>query len=201
MAYEYFHQPLAKILHRSLLEDAFYITMEASVPGGDLAAREAMWRYMDYSMKEGQEFGFLQLPEEGSYGASIWSKPLATPLAAEKERRKKAFLSENMGPSSLETYERIVRFMSAKSEEWVAPDSWYLSILAIAPDRQGQGLGRTLVSPVLEEADALGLATYLETFNPRNKTFYNRLGYEDAAIIEEPTTGAEYSLMIRPPAR
>jgi hypothetical protein len=42
----------AKALYEALTEDAFYITMEQSVTHG--SAREAMIRYMDWSMVEAE---------------------------------------------------------------------------------------------------------------------------------------------------
>ena len=48
-----------------------------------------------------------------------------------------------------------------------------LSIIGILPEFQGQGFGGGLVGPVLNRADQSGVPTYLETFTPRNITFYN----------------------------
>ena len=59
--------------------------------------------------------------------------------------------------------------------------------------------GEGLVTSVLEQTDALHLATWLETFTPRNERFYQRLGYRVVGSFFEPTTESAYSLMIRPP--
>ena len=72
-------------------------------------------------------------------------------------------------------------------------DAWYLSIIAIAPEAQGQGLGRLLLAPTLAEADAAGAVCYLETFSPRNLTFYERAGFGRRARIDEPTAPAAYT--------
>jgi GNAT superfamily N-acetyltransferase len=97
-----------------------------------------------------------------------------------------------------------VRYRSdlARSRFWfvfIQQSRWYLSIIGLAPEFQNRGLGGGLVKPVLEKADALGVPSYLETFNPRNRSFYTRLGYQEAASFVEPVTGSEYWIMIREP--
>ena len=59
MTYEFFHKPLAEVLYAALTDDAFYVTMEASVEGEQTDRREAMLRYLDYSMKEAHAHGAL----------------------------------------------------------------------------------------------------------------------------------------------
>lgn len=197
MSYEFFHRPLAEVLRRALSEDAFYVEMEKSADGAAAERREAMVRYMDFSMKEARETGVLRLWE--SLGASLWTKPVNEAVAEKTASAKKEFLAKHMGGGSLSTYRRIVEAMVAESREVIPPECWYLSILGVAPEAQGRGIGVKLVEPVLAEADAAGVATYLETFTPRNKSFYKRLGYRDAKTIHEPLTGAEYSIMVREP--
>lgn len=197
MSYEFFHRPLADALRRALSEDAFYIEMEKSADGDAAERREAMVRYMDYSMKEARDTGVLRLWE--ALGASLWTKPLSEAVAAKTAAAKREFLARHMGDGSLSTYCRIVEYMAAEARDVVRPELWYLSILGVAPEEQGRGIGVKLVEPVLAEADAAGVSTYLETFTPRNKGFYRRLGYRDAKSVHEPTTGAEYWIMVREP--
>jgi GNAT superfamily N-acetyltransferase len=54
---------------------------------------------------------------------------------------------------------------------------WYLPVIGVDPMQQGRGLGRALMAPVLERCDAQGLPAYLESSNPRNVAFYERLGF------------------------
>jgi len=107
--------------------------------------REAILKYLDYSILESKKYGKLFIPSKHDYGLSVWSVPLSQDLELQRT----------------------------------------------------QGLGSELVRPILEESDGLGIPTYLETFSPRNKSFYMRLGYEEAASIYEPTTKSKYSIMKR----
>ena len=191
----------AHALYHALVDDAFYITMEASVDCERMTPKEGMVRYMDYSMIEVARYGELLIPQKESYGVSIWSRPLDEHLENRRADEKKAFIAETMGANSLETYQQIVSFMSAMAQPVVDASSWYLSIIGIHPDHQGKGLGKSLISPVLKKTDALNIPTFLETFTPRNMRFYEKLGYRSAASFFEPTTRADYWIMIRNPGK
>ena len=195
MSFTYKYRDFAEALYAALADDPFYITLEKTVTVCD--PKEGMLKYLEYSMVEASFFGKLYVPEDHRHGVSVWSKPLEDPLEGEKGRLKKSFIKEYMGEKSLETYNSIVEFMSARSDELVRADAWYLSIVGVLPEFQRQGLGIGLVESVLSEIDSIKLPTYLETFTPRNMSFYKRLGYSEAGSFIEPVTGATYWVMIR----
>jgi GNAT superfamily N-acetyltransferase len=196
--YRFQYRDFAEAIYEALTEDAFYTTLEAAIASPD-AARNAMLRYLDYSMVEALEYGELFVPDGQRYGASIWSTPVDSAASARKSRDKRAFLLEHLGQRALANYDEIVAFMSAQSDAHVDPSAWYLSIVGVLPEYQGQGIGVELIRPVLEKTDALGVATWLETFTPRNMSFYRRLGYDVVETFPEPTTAAEYAIMLRRP--
>jgi GNAT superfamily N-acetyltransferase len=66
---------------------------------------------------------------------------------------------------------------------------WYLAFVGIEPGRQGQGLGRQLLDPVLERADRKGRLCYLETPFPDTRAFYRKLRFADTAQLR-PIAGA-----------
>jgi GNAT superfamily N-acetyltransferase len=55
---------------------------------------------------------------------------------------------------------------------------WYLAFIGVDPSRQGEGVGRQLLAPVLERADAGEVLCYLETPFPATREFYQRLGFD-----------------------
>jgi ribosomal protein S18 acetylase RimI-like enzyme len=199
MIYTFTYRSIAEVLYLSLNQDPFYLELEGSVSDNPTVRQEALLRYFDYSMREGQEYGELWIPEGEVYGASVWSKPMTATLSSQASREKKRFIRQNLGSASLRKYTEMVGFMSERAERVVPAGSWYLSIVGVAPQLQGQGLGSTLVRPVLEKADALGVASYLETFTRKNTGFYQRLGYQEASSFVEPVTGSEYWIMVREP--
>jgi len=199
MNFNFKYRKYAEALYSALSENVFYITMEESIENCE-SSEEAMLRYMEFSMTEGEKSGELYIPEDHEYGVSIWTKPINHELETKKHHEKELFLLNKMGNRSLKTYNTIVDFMSAKAEPFIGKNFWYLSIVGILPEFQGQGLGPGLIKNVLKKTDALKVSTYLETFTPRNMTFYKRLGYQEIKSFNEPTTKAEYWLMIREPS-
>ena len=131
----------------------------------------------------------------------MWLLPQSPESERQATQQKRAFLESTLSPEGCANYYRIIEFMSAKSASLVGDSAWYLSIVAVHPALQGQGLGRKLLEPTLAEADAAGATCYLETFGDRNLGFYQRLGFTLLARFTEPTTGADYSLMARNPRK
>ena len=78
---------------------------------------------------------------------------------------------------------RMMLIDRAVSSEMVPEPHWYLALLGTHPDWQRQGLGRTLLAPVLDRADADGLRASLVTESPENVAFYRGVGFE---VVAEP---------------
>lgn len=73
---------------------------------------------------------------------------------------------------------------------------WYLLGLGVSPDYQGQGIGGSLIQPILKKADEEGLPCYLETDTPGAVRFYQRHGFEILRTSEQPV---EFWTMKREP--
>lgn len=63
---------------------------------------------------------------------------------------------------------------------------WYLEALGAIPGARGTGVGGRVVQPVLDRCDAERLPAYLESSNPRNWSFYERLGFVRLAPLPVP---------------
>jgi len=198
MAYQLEYPELANALLLALKADGFYQAMHASVDGSAADKKNAMLAYMDYSILEAQEFGECYMPAQQHYGVSIWSYPLSEEIESVKSQKKMAFITTHMGESSYLAYRDMCAYMAEQSDFLINQDAWYLSIIGILPDFQGQGLGPGLIENVLEKTDKLGLDTYCETFTARNLTFYQRLGYQQAGKFHEPISQSDYWLLNRP---
>ena len=183
---------LSRVLFAALRDDPFYRRLEQA------CTADAMLRYYNVSIREAERWGRLGAPEKGDWGASIWAVPLALADLSRKKAEKHAALQTALGPDAAACFARIEAGMAPHEEALGLDDHWYLSILGVAPEMQGQGLGGRLLAPVLEEADAAGVASYLTTFTPRNISFYAKHGYVSAGAFAEPETGSDFHVLVRP---
>ena len=61
MNYAFKYRRYAEALYDALKDNPFYKTMEKSIDNG--SAKEAMIRYLDYSIIEGEQYGKIFIPE------------------------------------------------------------------------------------------------------------------------------------------
>lgn len=65
----------------------------------------------------------------------------------------------------------------------------YLFSIGVLQSEQGKGIGRQMMSPVLEACDISGQAVYLESSNPDNHGFYASLGFKRLELFS-PVAGS-----------
>ena len=179
--------------------DPFYRCITSEFASDEAQRRAALAAYLEYSIEQGRRIGRVVHLEAADLGVAVWVLPQADEVQDGERVRKRAYLREVLGERGCLSYGSIVDFMSARACRVVANDAWYLSIVAIAPEAQGRGLGARLLEPTLAEADAAAAVCYLETFNRRSLRFYERFGFVTRAEFDEPTTRARYQLMVRAP--
>ena len=81
---------------------------------------------------------------------------------------------------------RAVKLSAALQRAHPRAPHHYLEVIGTRPDRQGTGVGSSLVTALVERSDADGVGTYLESSNPHNLAFYRRHGFEPQTAIALP---------------
>jgi len=76
---------------------------------------------------------------------------------------------------------------------------YYLNILGVSPEAQGEGLGSELLRPMLERCDREGVPAYLESSKERNLAFYGRHGFRVTGEMRFPLGGPPLWFMWRDP--
>lgn len=114
---------------------------------------------------------------------SLWTPPGGYREATE-ERQARWEVFEREAESA--EAERFAQFVAALDEHGELPDCWQLGVLGTHPARQGEGLGSSVVTPLLEVADADGLPVHLETAIETNIGFYQRFGFEVLRVLDVP---------------
>jgi GNAT superfamily N-acetyltransferase len=118
---------------------------------------------------------------DGGDAVAMWDPPGGLYLRTPDER----WAEVHAGFSDVEverwkTYDETLRV-----PEDAAP-YWYLGVLATRRARQGTGLGRAVLAPILAAADRGHVATYLETASDANLRFYGQLGFAPVREAEMP---------------
>jgi GNAT superfamily N-acetyltransferase len=106
-------------------------------------------------------------------GAAVWLPPDRWRLSVAEILRELPRFVPAYGPRVVRALSVLTRVEKAHPRE----PHWYLEAIGCVPEARGQGVGGTLLAPVLERCDADGLPAYLESSNPRNIPFYERHGF------------------------
>lgn len=132
-------------------------------------------------------------------GIAVWVAPGNTDFTMGQMFRSGLLLAVlRMGPVTIRRFMRSYSHFEHVKNQVITAPHWVLVFLGVEPSRQGRGLGGVLIRPVLEQADAEGIACYLDSTNERNLTFYHRHGFTVAAEGEVPN-GPKIWAMLRQP--
>lgn len=88
------------------------------------------------------------------------------------------------------------QFTLIKHKELIKEPHQYLMLIAVDPEKQGQGYGSKMLSPLLELARERGLPCYTETHGEKNLAMYQRCGFQ--LVSEDLVPGTDikqYSLI------
>ena len=134
------------------------------------------------------------------HGVSLWYPPDAEPPDPQSiEQAGMNTLADRIGAGALARFGAL----SGKWDELRKRDApakhWYLSLIAVDPAMQGQGIATSLLQPVLDEADGHSLPCYLETADPDNVAFYLRRGFEVLIEDVDQPSGVKYWTFLRIP--
>jgi ribosomal protein S18 acetylase RimI-like enzyme len=107
--------------------------------------------------------------------AAVWAAPGQWHTTT---RQDIAYASTLLHPRLILRMPMVVRgLLGAEKVHPDEPPHWYLAILGTDPSAQGQGLGSSMLAPLLEECDRDGVGAYLESSKEQNLGFYARHGF------------------------
>jgi GNAT superfamily N-acetyltransferase len=81
---------------------------------------------------------------------------------------------------------RALRGLAYMESKFPETPHWHLPFLGVLPEGQGQGIGSSLMRPILERCDRDGTPAYLEASTARNRALYLRHGLDDADARRRP---------------
>ncbi|MFO0611118.1 MAG: GNAT family N-acetyltransferase [Polyangiaceae bacterium] len=119
----------------------------------------------------GPASGAMALVPPGGWPLSLWSTLRAIPFPRRAPTKRLAVAG--------------LKLLKRMSDEHPVEPHVYLSVIGVAPENKGKGLGGALLRHVTGLADAAELPAYLETGNPDNLPLYERFGFRVERTIEE----------------
>ena len=154
----------------------------------DAATRPAaLHRFMRVPLEYGVRYGRVTASHDAK-AACVWLPPgpgITIPRMVRSGMLGVPFHS-GLGPFG--------RFMAANEtmdkihKARVPEPHWYLILVGVDPELQGQGVGSAIIREGLARADRESRPCYLETSERRNLGLYDRHGF---AVLEEATLGKD----------
>jgi ribosomal protein S18 acetylase RimI-like enzyme len=165
----------------------------------DSARSDGLRRLFDYCLREqALAHGQVTMTRDGS-ACAAWLPPAqARPTMSLVEQI--ALLPRMARICSLARVPRLLATMRLLERHHPAgPPHHYLYVLAVVPERQGQGLGSALLRAGLRAIDQTCAATYLETASERNLALYRRHGFVVTGEARLPFDGPRLWFLWREP--
>jgi ribosomal protein S18 acetylase RimI-like enzyme len=185
----------ASVLARAFVDDPVWAWI---VPGRERRDRLLPWLFR-VSLDGARDDGTLWVTQGEIHAVARWLGP----GRGRGQPRLGSLPSLALAPFRLRAgVRRAAAFgrAHAKLRKEIAPGShWYLAGIGVDPAFQNRGLGGVVMAPGLDRADADGLPAALVTATSRNHSFYERHGFEIAAVRRVPNGGPELWGMVREP--
>ncbi len=110
-------------------------------------------------------------------GAALWLPPGVHPNSEALETVFRDTAKPEHLDDLLATFEKM--------DEWHPEEPhWYLPLVGVEPNAQGNGFGGALMRHAVARCDREGALAYLESSNPRNISLYERHGFEVMGEIQ-----------------
>jgi GNAT superfamily N-acetyltransferase len=182
-------EAIAKLLHQVFREDPVSRWVFPDAAHREVAHPRLFGAFLDH----GLQHGTVHVTADGA-GAAVWFAVAGGALRGGEDldaRMEKVDPENDRLPALGELTEAV---------HPTARDHAYLQAIAVAQDRQGQGLGSALLAPVLDRCDREGLAAYLEASSDRSRSLYERHGFVALDPVVELPDGPPMYPMWREPS-
>lgn len=163
----------AAVLARAFYDDPFFTFV---LPDANKRTRVLIWLFRKtilYGIYYGRVYTTPSLD-----GIAMWLGPKDTNLKMMGTFLTGLFLLPlKLSLHELQRSLLLSGFADQMHKKSVIGPHWYLYGLGIEPSQQGQGIGNTVLRPILAQADRDTLVCYLDTNNEKNLPFYERQGF------------------------
>jgi ribosomal protein S18 acetylase RimI-like enzyme len=186
---------LAATLARAFAHDPFYAFLAGDAPERNQRMRDGWTGFLRHATN-GMSHTYTT---DDHAGVAVWHPPGYSGAGFIDSLRLLPSATRMAGSiGRLRDVSRAIAALEHRRRLHAPGPHFYLSVLGVEPERQGEGIGSSLMRPALELATGAGVPAYLETATGRNVLLYERVGF---AVVEEltiPGTDIHGWLMLRP---
>jgi ribosomal protein S18 acetylase RimI-like enzyme len=186
---------LAATLARAFAHDPFYEFLAGDAPERNQRMRDGWTGFLRHATN-GMSHTYTT---DDHAGVAVWHPPGYSGAGFIDSLRLLPSATRMAGSiGRLRDVSRAIAALEHRRRLHAPGPHYYLSVLGVEPERQGEGIGSSLMRPALELATGAGVPAYLETATGRNVLLYERVGF---AVVEEltiPGTDIHGWLMLRP---
>ena len=185
---------LAATLARAFAHDPFYKFLAGHAPERNQRMRDG-WTGVLRHASNGLSHTYTT---DDHAGVAVWHPPAYSGAGFIDSLRLLPSATRMAGGiGRLRDVSRAVAALEQHRRLHVPGPHFYLSVLGVEPDRQGEGIGTSLMQPALDLARDASLPAYLETATGRNVLLYERAGFTVVEELMIPGTDIHGWLMLR----
>jgi len=187
-------EALAKMLSRSFQNEPRFIYV---IPDEQARRTFLRWFFQLVTIPASRLFGEIYTTKQID-GASLWISPGKGLTFERMFRNGMQAMPFKWDDASLQRCINLGGSLEKVRHQLVAGQHWYLMALAVEFPLDRSRVSRFLTGPVMARADLDRLPCYIETFNEKDLSFYENLGFrvEGAGEIRG---GPSFWAMIRAP--
>lgn len=168
---------LARMLGRAFYEDPLFVYFFPN----DSKREQQSYHTFRYMLRYAHLKGNVVCSENSVDGAALWipsDKIQHSPLDLVRLGLLPALVDQ--GISAVRRQLSALEDMYSMHKTIISEPHYYLTVFGVEPEKQGKGLGSSILRPTLERFDHEGIPAYLDTHNPENVSLYLRFGFEIA---------------------
>lgn len=187
-------KPAIEVLKNSFKETH---SMKYYLPN-DVNREKAVRCFLSIGVHTGIKYGEVYATSSNYEGAAIWMSSDNLPITTWKMFSSVSLMAvlgfvRYGGLKMMKVGDYI-----EKTHKRLAPSKhWYLQTIGVDPKLQGKGYAGRLIRPMLAKIDIQHLPCYLETFEEKNASIYERFGFKIIERSSIPQTPFENWAMLR----
>jgi ribosomal protein S18 acetylase RimI-like enzyme len=179
-------QKVASILATCFIDDPSFDFVFGEIPD-KLSVFNA---YLELFVPDAMQRGEIAIaPEE--QGACVWYPAEVEIFNDRFEQNLVEIISLVSRLAGEESGKRFKHYIKKIGDREPKETHCEVFFIGVKPSARGKGIGKTLLQPVLDYADAKRVGCYLVSSNPRNISFYKRHNFQELGPIE---ISATYSM-------